>query len=46
MEGGELSCDFCWREEELEGFAGELDAGGEGIVGELLDERERGAGWP
>ena len=44
VEGGELGCDFCRREEELEGFAGELDAGGEGVVGELLEERERGAG--
>ena len=36
VEGGEFGGDLRGGEEELEGFAGEVDAGGEGIVGELL----------
>ena len=36
--------DFGWGEEELERLAGELDAGGERVVSELLEEWEDAAG--
>lgn len=36
-EGVEFSAHFGWGEEELEGFAGEGDAAGEGVVRELLE---------
>ena len=43
MEGGEFGGDFCGSEEELEGFAGKVDARGEGVEGELFARRKRGA---
>ncbi len=44
MKGRELGGDLWRSEEELEGLAGEFDAVRERIVGELLEERKRGAG--
>ncbi len=43
-EGGKFGGDLGWGEEELEGFASELDAVGEGVPGELLEEGESFAG--
>ena len=43
-EGLELGAHFGWGEEELEGFAGERDAAGEGVVRELLGGGEDVAG--
>ena len=40
----QFGCDLRRGEEELEGLAGELDASGKGVVGELLEERKCGAG--
>ena len=41
--GVELGAHFVRREEELEGFSGEGDAAGEGVVRELLEGREHAA---
>lgn len=44
VEGGEFGGDLGGGEEELEGFSGEGYALGEGVVGELLEWRQGGAG--
>jgi hypothetical protein len=44
VERGKFGGGFARGHEELEGFAGELDAGSEGVVSELLEEGQRGAG--
>jgi hypothetical protein len=46
VEAGEFGGCLAWSEEELEGFAGLLNARGKGIVGELFEPGEHGPGLP